>query len=306
MGSGPDGGWRGAAALLPVTVAGLVACGGGGSTAAPADTATAGGEESSAYAEDAEDDVDTRLGELEAQLAQARRENRELRARLQQRAERGRVRVIAGGCAEQPAGAEADGGAADGGRPTLRVYGSPPSPGLDEIGPLPGPAPPAVAEAPPPGTARLPVSGVPVIPDVPVPIAPAPAAAPVEAPAPNDPAADAYRAALQHFTERRLGLALEGLRAFRRAHAGHAYADNALYWEGEVHYARRDYAQALAAFRLLVERYPRGNKVPDALLRIGRCHERMGRPRRAREVYRELRRRYPRSVAARSAPREDA
>ncbi|HJL16567.1 MAG TPA: tol-pal system protein YbgF, partial [Sandaracinaceae bacterium LLY-WYZ-13_1] len=125
-------------------------------------------------------------------------------------------------------------------------------------------------------------------------------------PSMDEPAVRQYRAALRHLSERRLGQALEGLEAFLREHPSHPYADNALYWRGEVQYARRDYRRALGAFSELIERYPRGNKVPDALLRIGLCYERMGQRARARRVFDRLRAQYPESVAAQMASREDA
>ncbi|MBZ0118529.1 MAG: tetratricopeptide repeat protein, partial [Sandaracinaceae bacterium] len=84
------------------------------------------------------------------------------------------------------------------------------------------------------------------------------------------------------------------------------YADNAHYWRGEIHFARRDYARAAAEMQRLIERYPNGNRVPDAMLRLGICLERLGETARARAVLQELRSRFPQSVAARMASREDA
>jgi tol-pal system protein YbgF len=145
---------------------------------------------------------------------------------------------------------------------------------------------------------------VPAIPEAPIAVA---APAPVAPPAPrrDDAAVAAYRAALSDLAARRLDEALAGLDAFLRAHPRHPYADNALYWRAEIHYARRDYRGALVELSALIERYPSGNKVPDALLRIGLCHERMGDRARARQVFQRLRTQYPDSVAARMASRED-
>ncbi len=56
----------------------------------------------------------------------------------------------------------------------------------------------------------------------------------------------------------------------------------------------------------MIEHFPHGNKVPDALLRIGFCLERLGESERAREVFRRVREQYPGTVAARTASREDA
>ena len=49
----------------------------------------------------------------------------------------------------------------------------------------------------------------------------------------------------------------------------HDFADNAQYWLGETFYARKQYSEAVASFRAVVERWPTGNKAPDALLKLG-------------------------------------
>lgn len=251
-----------------------------------------------------------RIRELEAALGLAQAEARALAEELRdvRAAERTRATRIGGACSDP---AEAEGieepAEASGPRPVLRLYGPAPAP-------IPGPQAPPVVAAPPLPSIRLPVTagasadpsaGVPAIPAAPVAIAAAPAPARVRAAPADDPAVRAYREALAHLSERRLDEALAGLDAFLREHPRHEYADNALYWRGEIHYVRRDYRRALAELTALVERYPRGNKVPDALYRIGLCHARMGDRQRARSVFEELWARYPDSVAARLASRED-
>jgi tetratricopeptide (TPR) repeat protein len=52
-------------------------------------------------------------------------------------------------------------------------------------------------------------------------------------------------------------------------HPDSEYAGNAQYWIGECYYTQRDYARALEAFNKVIERYPKGQKVPDALLKVG-------------------------------------
>ena len=137
--------------------------------------------------------------------------------------------------------------------------------------------------------------------------APDPEPQPEPLPAPeNDPATQQYRAALSALSERRLPDAISAFDRFVREHPAHPYADNAMYWRAEIDYTRRDYAGALARFSALIERFPHGNKVPDALLRIGLCYERMGQRERARRVFSRLRQQYPDTVAARMASREDA
>ncbi|MCZ7678537.1 MAG: tol-pal system protein YbgF [Sandaracinaceae bacterium] len=252
-----------------------------------------------------------RIRELEAALGLARAEARQLSAELREltAAERARITRIG---AERAQASEApvieEAPRETGPRPVLRLYGP---------APVPGPEAPPVVAAPPLPSIRLPVvlgadgdpDAVPAIPASPLLVSPPVASAPPpEPPRPapaDDPAVASYREGLAHLSARRLDEALAAFDSFLRAHPHHAYADNALYWRGEIHYARRDYRRALAELSALVERYPRGNKVAEALLRIGLCHERMGDRQRAREVFHRLRTQYPDSVAARMASRED-
>lgn len=201
-------------------------------------------------------------------------------------------------------------------RPVLRLYGPPPRPALAAgVAPMPGSSPPPILPPPPPSSlatlGRLPVMAtpdVPAIPDVPVAVAPPPPRAPL-AVAPraseDDPIARRYQAALAHVEARRWDDALAGFTAFADAHPSHPYADNALFWQGEILFARREYRRAVEILEALLVRYPHGNKVPDALLRIGVSYERLGDPERARAYFRRVREQFPDSVAARQASREE-
>jgi len=189
-------------------------------------------------------------------------------------------------------------------RPVLRLYGTPEpapeqpsvntatlSPGTFGVRPAIAPLPAVSAQANPPA-----VSG---------------SAAPLPSPqsplaAPEDAAVQEYRAALAMVRDRRFDEALPALERFVAAHPDHPYADNALYWRGEVFFLRHQFPQALREYTRLLSTYPDGNKVADALLRSGICHLRMGDAARARASFRRLRESYPQSVAARTASREDA
>lgn len=56
---------------------------------------------------------------------------------------------------------------------------------------------------------------------------------------------------------------------FMKAYSGHRLADNAMYWLGECHYSMGEFKLAAEMFLTLVEQYPEGMKVPDALLKAG-------------------------------------
>ena len=107
-----------------------------------------------------------------------------------------------------------------------------------------------------------------------------------------------YRAAVELVKAGSYADALAALRAFVQRYPRHDYADNAQYWIGEVFYAQKDYVRALAEFRRVVEVYPRGNKVPDALLKVGYCYQAIGQGEKARAVLEQVVNLYPKSEPA--------
>jgi tol-pal system protein YbgF len=88
------------------------------------------------------------------------------------------------------------------------------------------------------------------------------------------------------------------LRAFLSKYPRHDYADNAQYWLGEAFYAHKDYKEALVEFRNVIETYPRGNKVPDALLKVGYCYQALGQSDKARAVLEQVVNLYPKTEPA--------
>ena len=119
----------------------------------------------------------------------------------------------------------------------------------------------------------------------------------------GDAAAADYRAAVDLVKAGKHAEALTALRAFLAKYPHHDYADNAQYWLGEVFYAQKDYNHALVEFRNVIETYPRGNKVPDALLKVGYCHHALGQPDKARAVLEQVVNLYPKTEPAAIAAR---
>jgi tol-pal system protein YbgF len=97
--------------------------------------------------------------------------------------------------------------------------------------------------------------------------------------------------------------AVAALRGFLAKHPHHDYADNAQYWLGEAFYAQKDYTHALLEFRNVIETYPRGNKVPDALLKVGYCYQALGQPDKSRAVLEQVVNLYPKTEPAAIAAR---
>jgi tol-pal system protein YbgF len=130
-----------------------------------------------------------------------------------------------------------------------------------------------------------------------------PNAAPSTRPAPSaragGPADNAlYLNALNQLRTGHHDEAVAGLRAFVAAHPQHDLADNAQYWLGECFYDRKDFSTALREFRRVVEAFPDGNKVPDALLKLGLSYLAIGSTRPGREALADLVRRFPQHPTA--------
>lgn len=102
-----------------------------------------------------------------------------------------------------------------------------------------------------------------------------------------------YEAAMAVYKSGQAEQAETAFERFARQHPRHDYADNALYWKGEAAYDQNHFADALAAFTEVVERYGGGNKAPDALLKIGLCYRQLGDLPNARDVLTELIAAYP-------------
>jgi tol-pal system protein YbgF len=120
---------------------------------------------------------------------------------------------------------------------------------------------------------------------------------------PIDPEAKrAYDAAYALVTVHRYEQALDALAAFLLKWPDHPYANNAMYWRGECYFARGDYQHASEQFDGVLKRYPAGNKVPDALLKLGLCQQKLGNPTKAKECFDQLAQQFAGTEAARRIP----
>ncbi len=92
--------------------------------------------------------------------------------------------------------------------------------------------------------------------------------------------------------------AQRGFAAFAEKYSSHSLADNALYWLGECHYTQGQYREAVQVFNTLRKRYPKGEKVPDALLKTGYSYIALKDIPRAKKYLSMLLKTYPFSLAA--------
>jgi tol-pal system protein YbgF len=91
-----------------------------------------------------------------------------------------------------------------------------------------------------------------------------------------DAASPQYRQAMEIFQSGDYESAAPMFEAFAADFPKDDLADNALYWAGECKYARKEFAGAIQRFKRVVEEYPNGSKVPDALLKIGFAYISLG------------------------------
>jgi tol-pal system protein YbgF len=111
----------------------------------------------------------------------------------------------------------------------------------------------------------------------------------------------AYGRALDALRRRAHDEAIAALREFRATWPRHELAQNAQYWLAEAYYDQGDYRTALEEFRHVVQRYPSGSKAPDALLKAGYCHAKLGDTKNARHLLGQVVELYPKSAAAKLA-----
>jgi len=103
---------------------------------------------------------------------------------------------------------------------------------------------------------------------------PAATASPTPAPPPTATSATSeevrdYETAFGLYRAGKYADAIDRFQAFLQTHPSSEFADNALFWMGESYFKLNDFEQAAVAFDRVVKRFPRGNKVPDALYRQG-------------------------------------
>lgn len=78
-----------------------------------------------------------------------------------------------------------------------------------------------------------------------------------------------YNSAYGDYLKGSYDLAREGFQEYVNNYPQTELSDNALYWIGETFYGVRNFAQAVDAFDRVIQIYPKGDKVPAAILKKG-------------------------------------
>ncbi len=87
---------------------------------------------------------------------------------------------------------------------------------------------------------------------------------------------EAYREAYAAWRDDQPGACIDRFRKFLQTYASSPYADDAAYWMADCYFKQGDFKTAVLRFDDVVNRYPSGNKAPDALYRQGESLLRMG------------------------------
>lgn len=95
---------------------------------------------------------------------------------------------------------------------------------------------------------------------------------PGQLPVPGGSDRDNYQAAFELLKEQRYDPAAMAFQQFLVTYPDSELADNAQYWLAESHYVTQMFTEALAEFEVVIEKFPRSRKVPDALLKMGYCN----------------------------------
>lgn len=112
------------------------------------------------------------------------------------------------------------------------------------------------------------------------------------------PAESLYREGMDALRMKQYGEAKTAFERLLREAPEDGLADNALYWLGESNYDQGKYRDALGLFQDVLRRYPLGNKVPDAMVKVGLCFQNLGNRAQARQILEQVLAIYPESPAA--------
>lgn len=144
-------------------------------------------------------------------------------------------------------------------------------------------ASPAQAQAP----AQVPAGGSPATAGPALPVA-------VATPASGGPTApQLYDQATRDLTEGRYPLALQAYRELLARFPGVELAPSAQYGVGECFFAQAAFDSAAVEYAKVSEGWPKGDRTPAALYKLGLCQDRLGRAADSRKTLEDLVRRFP-------------
>ena len=113
------------------------------------------------------------------------------------------------------------------------------------------------------------------------------------APVTNISPQEAYRMAYNDYLKGNYDLAVESFRLYRQQFPDSPLADNALYWIGECRFSQKRYDEAIDDFNDVILTYPEGDKVAAAHLKKGISYMELGKKEEALAAFKLLVTKYP-------------
>jgi tol-pal system protein YbgF len=136
----------------------------------------------------------------------------------------------------------------------------------------------------------------------PPPPSPAPSSSATLLPsATTTPAAELYRAGTTQLKAKNFDAATLSFYDLIVTYPSDPLRESAQFLVADIYFTQKDYRGALAEFEALIVAVPRGERVPDALLKIGQCQKSLGDGGRAKRTWERIVKDYPASTAARQA-----
>ncbi len=110
-----------------------------------------------------------------------------------------------------------------------------------------------------------------------------------------------YKNAKQTYERKDFTAAREKFKAFLAVYPKGELSDNAQFWIGESFYSEKDYEKAIIAYDNVLKKFPKGDKIPSALLKQALCWLKLGDKTFAQSLLKRVIREHPRTQQAKIA-----
>ena len=110
-----------------------------------------------------------------------------------------------------------------------------------------------------------------------------------------------YKVAYETYQKGDVEGARKKFEAFLKQYPNTELSGHAQFWIGETYYQKKDYEKAILEYEKAITKYPEGSKVPAALYKQGLAFLELGDKTSARNLFKRVIERFPRSEQAEMA-----
>jgi len=110
-----------------------------------------------------------------------------------------------------------------------------------------------------------------------------------------------YKNAKQTYERKDFAAAREKFKAFLTVYPKGELSDNAQFWIGECYYSEKEYEKAIIAYDDVLKKFPKGDKIPSALLKQALCWQELGDKTFAQSLLKRVIREHPHTQQAKIA-----